>query len=605
MKFWNIFKKVHSNDHNLIGAIEEVIEAKANSKRRKEFSPFTAFPDVSRAYIKVSRWDELFKKFGIKKRESGGELHYIKYVNKDLNRYKLRCIRRLRRARDSGKHRVYWRLAMFLVKRSKIFFLDALRHCNIKFHRNMTFYEILKLYKEYVAIADASQFFHQSYMSKVQREVRVINNKIITPRQRTQLNKYIDFKRVYIEKSNGKYRPLGVPTLVWRIYLHQINQFLVLGLNHTISTRQHGFRPEQGTLTAWLEVLKYIKLPYIYEFDYKGFFDKIDIHVISHVLRERNVSEEWVDLIERLNDSRPKLPDKQLLDESETEINSEYIEHIRWEKAENNDADLGMLGEYGEDWRVFGVPQGAPTSPFLSILVLDWAFKKVKAIIVRYADDGLIFSRIPIKLPKPERMEIANIEYAYEKSGEIKTAGVWLKVMKFLGLVYDGDKDQLKAETRKGSKLIMDKEDLIKEYNNRVSDYPEKDSKYSWETFIKSEISGFIQSRLYLGSWNLEDFMQNFNLNYIKGSWCAKYMKFRETQREELVPQIELTVFNSSSICLKSILEAMKDYQRYNYRWKNYKKKGGGLENSVAKDISRTRRGKNPFTDGLYLPWEG
>jgi len=43
-------------------------------------------------------------------------------------------------------------------------------------------------------------------------------------------------------------------------------------------------------------------------------------------------------------------------------------------------------------------------------------------------------------------------------------------------------------------------------------------------------------------------------------------MKFREAQREELVPQIELTVFNSSSICLKSILEAMKDYQKYNYR---------------------------------------
>jgi len=76
-------------------------------------------------------------------------------------------------------------------------------------------------------------------------------------------------------------------------------------------------------------------------------------------------------------------------------------------------------------------------------------------------------------------MEIANIEYAEEKSGEIKTAGVWKKVLKFLGLVYDGDKDQLRAETRKGSKLIMDKEDLIKEFNNRVSDYPEKDTKYS------------------------------------------------------------------------------------------------------------------------------
>jgi len=52
-------------------------------------------------------------------------------------------------------------------------------------------------------------------------------------------------------------------------------------------------------------------------------------------------------------------------------------------------------------------------------------------------------------------------------------------VLKFLGLVYDGNKDELRAETRKGSKLIMDKEDLIKEFNNRVSDYPEKDSQYS------------------------------------------------------------------------------------------------------------------------------
>lgn len=87
--------------------MEEIIEAKANLKRRKEYSPFTAFPNVSSVRIEVSPWDELFKEYGMKRRSSSGTMHYIRYTNKDLNRFKLRCIMRLRKARDNGNHRVF------------------------------------------------------------------------------------------------------------------------------------------------------------------------------------------------------------------------------------------------------------------------------------------------------------------------------------------------------------------------------------------------------------------------------------------------------------------------------------------------------------------
>lgn len=105
MKFaWKrLFKRVHSNDHTLIGAMEEIVEAKANLKRRKEYSPFRAFPDVSSVKIQVSIWDPLFQKYGLKRRSAPGTMHYVRYENKSLNRFKLRTIKRLRKARGNDK----------------------------------------------------------------------------------------------------------------------------------------------------------------------------------------------------------------------------------------------------------------------------------------------------------------------------------------------------------------------------------------------------------------------------------------------------------------------------------------------------------------------
>lgn len=112
-----------------------------------------------------------------------------------------------------------------------------------------------------------------------------------------------------------------------------------------------------------------------------------------------------------------------------------------------------------------GLPQGAPTSPFLSALSEDYAvrdhFKTMGLEIKKYADDWIAMSKKKFALEdvRCEEMEKAGIELNLEKSGFVKYDGKWLKPLKFLGLEYDGC--TLKANTRNGSRLIYDKASLL------------------------------------------------------------------------------------------------------------------------------------------------
>lgn len=59
----------------------------------------------------------------------------------------------------------------------------------------------------------------------------------------------LDYKRVYIPKGET-WRPLGVPTIPWRVYLHMWNNIFSIYLEKLLPEDQHGFRPGRGTLTA-------------------------------------------------------------------------------------------------------------------------------------------------------------------------------------------------------------------------------------------------------------------------------------------------------------------------------------------------------------------
>lgn len=61
------------------------------------------------------------------------------------------------------------------------------------------------------------------------------------------------------------------------MYLWMQNLMLHYFVNHRLYDDQHGHRMGRGTLTCWRVILKQvIKAPYIFEFDFMKFHDRID-----------------------------------------------------------------------------------------------------------------------------------------------------------------------------------------------------------------------------------------------------------------------------------------------------------------------------------------
>ena len=93
-----------------------------------------------------------------------------------------------------------------------------------------------------------------------------------------------------IPKGNGKFRTLGIPTVVDRMLQQAVMRVIMPKYEYEFSTYSYGFRPQRNTHQAVAKSLQYVNQGYqnIVEIDLKGFFDEVD-HVLLLQLLYRKI----------------------------------------------------------------------------------------------------------------------------------------------------------------------------------------------------------------------------------------------------------------------------------------------------------------------------
>lgn len=167
-------------------------------------------------------------------------------------------------------------------------------------------------------------------------------------------------RRVWIPKSGGGQRGLGIPNVVDRIVQQAVHQVLSPHFETTFHDGSHGFRPGRSCHTAIAQAREHLLngAEYVVDFDLEKFFDRVNHDRLMARLAARIDDKRVLKLIRRMLTAGVVMPNGVIVTTTE------------------------------------GTPQGGPLSPLLSNVVLDeldWELERRGLPFVRYADDANIY----------------------------------------------------------------------------------------------------------------------------------------------------------------------------------------------------------------------
>jgi hypothetical protein len=330
----------------------------------------------------------------------------------------------------------------------------------------------------------------------------------------------LKYKRVFLPEYNPdgsikKYRPLGVPSVEWRVISSMYEFYLVNIYKEGWNEAQYACMPKIGVVDAWIKILENIdNHKAVVGIDLAKFFDSVNIKWVRSALDDKDIPIHIINFLTKLNYCLPTIAPK------DKKLEKERIENINIEAPSNmqmRDFELSPM----ENWspgdkiermgnlRKYGLPQGLNTSPLLACIALNITralspkqisgsdyIEGTEDVVVQYVDDAVIMNNIGPMIAIDEYEEglmtsSSGLSISSKKTEIIKRSGKWLGPLKFLGCEYDGQ--TFRAHTRKGGVYE------VKDASQKIQEI------IKWLHLNRNSIKGYERkdlSRLINASWN-------------------------------------------------------------------------------------------------------